>query len=102
MMMIIVINIYLFSGPSNTEYGVLLLGILIMQDVVLGLFIAFLPIMADPISNPHLAPAAVYTLIIVQLISGMALSLCLCVYVCTYVRNRTVFVVYFMKTDTVT
>ncbi|KAK2167766.1 hypothetical protein LSH36_24g05021 [Paralvinella palmiformis] len=69
------------ESPSNTEYGVLLLGILIMQDVVLGLFIAFLPIMADPISNPHLAPAAVYTLIIVQLISALTLVLLICIFI---------------------
>ena len=34
------------TGPSNTDYGMVLLGILIMQDVFLGLLVAVLPTMS--------------------------------------------------------
>ena len=39
-------------GPSGSDYGTVLLGILIMQDVLLGLLMALLPNMA----NTDLAP----------------------------------------------
>ena len=34
-------------GPSSTDYGMTLMGILIMQDVLLGVLMALLPNMAD-------------------------------------------------------
>ena len=41
----------LIAGPSNTDYGSVLLGILIMQDVFLGVLMALLPNMATAGKN---------------------------------------------------
>ena len=57
-------------GPSNTDYGMVLLGILIMQDVFLGLLMAVLPNMArTPGASGHSQIMDVFILA-VNLVAG--------------------------------
>ncbi len=61
----------MFSGPSHTEYGTVLLGILVMQDILLGVLMAILPVMASATGVQNIDTPAVYILICIKLISGM-------------------------------
>ena len=75
-------DILTFLAPPTPDYATVLVGLLIMQDVLLGLIMALLPVLAQTSSAHHAhAPAAipavltadaivVYLLLIFKLIFG--------------------------------
>ena len=67
---------FVVSGVGSSEYGMVLLGVLIMQDVLLGLLMALLPSLSD--NADSVSPGGqllAYLLIGVRLIGGKAYNL---------------------------
>ena len=64
-------NCFLYLGAGSSEYGMVLLGVLIMQDVLLGVLMALLPSMADNSgdSSPG-GQALAYLLLTLRLAGG--------------------------------
>ena len=62
----------MLAGPSNSDYGTVLLGILIMQDVLLGLLMALLPNMAAPTMGGEggNSPMHTYSIVALKLLGG--------------------------------
>ena len=57
-----------------TDYGAVLLGLLIMQDVLLGILMALLPTMAGSnLDQEGHGPVYVYTLIALKMMGGKSL-----------------------------
>ena len=73
--------LYVCAGPSNTDYGMVLLGILIMQDVFLGLLMAVLPNMArTPGAQGH-SQVVDMVVLAVNLVAGSVLRLLKSLYI---------------------